>query len=242
MVSHTFSAKSIAQFEPYISSNLEELVRQWDRLSNQASKNEKRYAEIDCLHWFNYLAFDIIGDLAFGTPFGMLARREDFAEVQVTPGSPVTAAPAIQVLNRRGELSATLGCLPSLKPYARWLPDDFFRNGSKAVEHLAGIAAARVNSRLDDGKEGKNIERKDLLARLMEGRDENGQKLEREELTAEALTQLIAGSDTTSNTSCAGLYWILRTPGVVEKMQEELEKAIPAGTVVPKFGIVKDLP
>ena len=48
----------------------------------------------------------------------------------------------------------------------------------------------------------------------MEGRDEKGEKLGREELTAEALTQLIAGSDTTSNTSCAWLYWCLKTEGV----------------------------
>ncbi|ROT37147.1 cytochrome P450 [Sodiomyces alkalinus F11] len=34
-------------------------------------------------------------------------------------------------------------------------------------------------------------------------RDEKGEPLGREELTAEALTQLTAGSDTTSNSSCA---------------------------------------
>ena len=196
---------------------------------------------MDCLHWFNYLAFDIIGDLAFGAPFGMLAHGADVAEVQKTPGGPVTTAPAIQVLNRRGEVSATLGCLPTLKPYAKWLPDAFFCNGLKAVEDLAGIAVARVNARLRDEEEGKGAERKDLLARLMEGRDEHGQKLGREELTAEALTQLIAGSDTTSNTSCAALYWILRTPGVMETMQEELDQAIPDGTLVPNFDTVKNL-
>lgn len=38
--------------------------------------------------------------------------------------------------------------MPWLKPYARWLPDAFFRNGLKAVENLAGIARARVGARL----------------------------------------------------------------------------------------------
>src|ERR1700753_540789 len=36
-VSHTFSAKSIGQFEQYIHSNLEQLAAQWDRLSNEAN-------------------------------------------------------------------------------------------------------------------------------------------------------------------------------------------------------------
>ena len=62
-VSHTFSAKSVSQFEQYMTYNLQELVKQWDRLSDNAVKSGQEYAEIDSLHWFNYLAFDIIGDL-----------------------------------------------------------------------------------------------------------------------------------------------------------------------------------
>ena len=169
----------------------------------------------------------------------MLTKGKDIAEVKKTPQSPTTYAPAIEVLNRRGEVSATLGCLPALKPWAKYLPDRFFRDGLEAVENLAGIAVARVNERLESG--GKE-ERVDLLARLMEGKDENGNKLGREELTAEALTQLIAGSDTTSNTSCALLYWCLKTPGVIEKLQEELDAAIPDGVDIPDFETVKDLP
>lgn len=240
-VSHTFSTKSIDQFEQYMTSNLQKLVEQWDRLSDTAVASGQRYADMDCLHWFNYLAFDIIGDLAFGAPFGMLSKGKDIAEVQKSPNGPVTFAPAIEVLNRRGEVSGTIGCLPAIKPYAKYLPDYFFRDGVRAVEDLAGIAVARVNARLDAADEEKG-QRKDLLARLMEGKDENGEKLGREELTAEALTQLIAGSDTTSNTSCSLLYWCLKTDGVMEKLQTELDAAIPEGVDVPEYDTVKELP
>ena len=178
----------------------------------------------------------------------MLPAGRDIAEVKKTPSSPSTYAPAVQVLNRRGEVSATLGCYPALKPYAKNLPDSFFRHGLQAVEDLAGIAVARVNERLqaqsEQEKEGRGLDnvRVDLLARLMEGKDENGNKLGREELTAEALTQLIAGSDTTSNTSCALFYWVVRTPGVMEKLQKELEATVPEEEDIPKFEQVKDLP
>lgn len=47
----------------------------------------------------------------------------------------------------------------------------------------------------------QDSERVDLLVRLIQGKDETGAKLGREELTAEALIQLIAASDTISNTS-----------------------------------------
>ncbi|KAI9740580.1 MAG: hypothetical protein M1834_005161 [Cirrosporium novae-zelandiae] len=236
-VAHTFSPKSISQFEQYMHSNLVELVKQWSQIS--ASSPSGSYAGIDALHWFNYLAFDIIGDLAFGAPFGMLPRNADVAEVQSYPGGPITTAPAIEVLNRRGEVSATLGCIPQLKQYAKWLPDRFFRDGLAAVENLAGIATARVNVRLDTEKRSERV---DLLARLMEGKDEQGNRLGRQELTAEALTQLIAGSDTTSNTICALLYWCLKTPGVINQLQEELDGIEVEENGVPTFEAMKDLP
>jgi len=235
-ISHTFSTKNVGQFETYMSQNLNLFIQRWDTLSNNA---HGQYAKIDCLHWFNYLAFDIIGDLAFGQPFGMLEKGKDITEIRKSPDAPITYAPAVEVLNRRGEVSGTLGCLPGLKPYAKYLPDPFFTKGLAAVENLAGIAVARVSQRLESKTD---VERVDLLARLMEGRDETGAKLCRAELTAEALTQLIAGSDTTSNTSCAILYYITKTPGVLEKLQKELDEAIPAGVDVPTYDMVKDLP
>ncbi|KAL8768534.1 MAG: hypothetical protein Q9209_005219 [Squamulea sp. 1 TL-2023] len=240
-ISHTFSAKSVSQFEEYISNNLQELARQWSTLSDTATQAGAAYADIDALHWFNYTAFDIIGDLAFGAPFGMLSKGRDIAEVRLTPSSPATYAPAIEVLNQRGEVSSTLGCLPSLKPYARYIPDPFFRKGLHAIENLAGIAVARVNERLQMEEKGVP-QRKDLLARLTEARGENGEKLGRAELTAEALGQLIAGSDTTSNTSCALLYWCTKTPGVMERLQKEIDDVVPDDAVVPSFDSVKDLP
>ncbi|KAL0943154.1 benzoate 4-monooxygenase [Colletotrichum truncatum] len=237
MVSHTFSVKSISQFEPYMHENLELFVRKWDELIKNSPAGKG--ATIDCLKWFNYLAFDIIGDLAFGAPFGMLKAGADIAEVRESPNSPPIYAPAIEILNRRGEVSATLGIYPDLKPWAKYLPDPFFSQGLEAVQNLAGIAIARVKARLDNPPD---IDRLDLLARLMEGRDDKGEPLGREELTAEALTQLIAGSDTTSNSSCALLFHAARTPGVLQKLQAELDAAIPQTCDVPTYEMVRDLP
>lgn len=56
------------------------------------------------------------------------------------------------------------------------------------MENLAGIAIARVNHRLENAA---SINRTDLLSRLMEGCDENGQPLGKAELTVEALTQYV---------------------------------------------------
>ena len=230
----------MGQFEPYIDQNVEQFIKQWDRI-DATYKDRSGYAPMNALHWFNYLAFDVIGDLAFGAPFGMIEKGADVAEVRDSPDLPPKFAPAVEVLNRRGEVSAAIGCMPWLRPYAAYLSDPFFTKGIQAVKDLAGIAIARVKYRLDDSEKGA-VDRKDLLARLMEGKDESGGPMGRGELTSEALTQLIAGSDTTSNTMCALLYYVTRTPGVVAKLQSELDDALPDGVDIPMYEQVRDLP
>ncbi|KAG0141431.1 hypothetical protein CROQUDRAFT_663840 [Cronartium quercuum f. sp. fusiforme G11] len=67
-------------------------------------------------------------------------------------------------------------------------------------------------------------DRKDHLARLHEGKDANGNPMGRDELTAEALMQLIAECDTTSNSSCAILWWIVKQPEVHRKLLDHGSK------------------
>src|SRR5262249_28109669 len=110
---------------------------------------------------------------------------------------------------------------PLVKRYIPW-----YRNGAGAVRNLAGIAVVAIAKRLSMDRElGLSGERGrvDLLSKLREGKDEDGRPMGREELTAEALTQLIAGSDTTSNSSCAITYHLAHNPDVQHKLQAELD-------------------
>ncbi|KFY09819.1 hypothetical protein V491_07956 [Pseudogymnoascus sp. VKM F-3775] len=240
IVAHTFSAKSVMQFEQYMHQNLNELLRQWDIICQKAPA-ESKFARFDCLPWFAYLTFDTIGDLAFGAPFGMLKNGQDTIEYMDYPGGPSKYMRAVDALSRRGEAFAVLGCLPFLKKIGHLLPDSFLRNGVRSGSQVAGIAIARVNERLASTAT-KESERVDILARLMEGKDSNGQPLGRKELTAEALTQLIAGSDTTSNTLTGIFYWLLKHPEVLAKLQAEVDSVIFSPNDEVAFQTVKNLP
>ena len=154
----------------------------------------------------NYLAFDIVGDLAFGRPFGMIKAASDFVVVPkdqkaamdsygtVTKNSSVEVEEisAVKTLNGRGEFSMSMGVLPPWwRPLVRHLP--WYSEGQKDVKTLTGIAIMAVAKRL-----ATPTDRIDLLSKLQQGRDSEGKPMGREELTAEALTLLIAGSDNTS--------------------------------------------
>ncbi|PHH62818.1 hypothetical protein CDD81_6710 [Ophiocordyceps australis] len=234
MVSHAFSARSVAELEPYMGQELALFVARLDELVAQAGGE----ARVDLLLWFSYLAFDMIGDLAFGAPFGMLEAGSDVAEARLTPDSAPEAVSAIELLNRRGETNATLGCLTPLGRWAvGWLPRGILHQGLDASAKLAGIAVARVKARLDQAKPA----RRDLLSHLVQARDAAGQTLPRNELTAEALAYVIAGSDTTANSSCALANYLLRHPRVLHQLQRELDAAVPAGVDVPSWEMVRSL-
>ncbi|KAH0826593.1 cytochrome P450 [Lanmaoa asiatica] len=260
IVSHIFSQKNVLEFEPVARLYISQLLKQWDRMFDAAVKGgsgtegeggwfgDGGRLWLDCLPWYNYLAFDIIGDLSFGSPFGMVLNAKDSAPVAVsqedamksygTEGKPeVVEIPAVQILNDRGEFSASMGVLPpSWRPYVRLLP--WYRKGGKAVQNLAGLAVAAVAKRLTTP-----TDRVDLLSKLQQGRDDEGKPMGTAELTAEALTQLIAGSDTTSNSSCAITYYLARYPYVQEKLQKELDEALGAADdPVTTFEQVKRLP
>lgn len=58
---------------------------------------------------------------------------------------------------------------------------------------------------------------------LLESNDQKGfQRLNRKQLIDEAFVFVIAGTDSTALTLAAATFYILHTPGVLTKVQEEL--------------------
>ncbi|KAH0343491.1 putative benzoate 4-monooxygenase cytochrome P450, partial [Aureobasidium melanogenum] len=243
IVAHAFSPGAVVAFESHMAKNLERWVKQLDEIA--ATGVENSLARVNMMPWCTYIAFDIIGDLAFGAPFGMVEKGRDECESQ-EPGGTVILTRGAETLNRRGEVSSTLGWLPSLRPFAKYLPDPFFTKGMQSVKNLHGIACMAVSKRLDaTGKQ--EGQRHDILAMLLKSKGSDGMPMQRDELISEALTQLIAGSDTVSNTSCAIIYWILAgerdAPGtILPRLQQELDAAIPDTDAIATHAQVKNLP
>ncbi len=174
IVSSTFSQQNILNFEPYIQINVSLFLSKMGQLIDRTKVGSVTF---DFLPWANYLAFDIIGDLAFGTPFHFLRDEADTND-------------GIRVLNERGEWSATVGTMPYIKPYTPYMFfDPFFPKGLKSVKQLAQIAITAVEKRLQT-----TSNRKDLLSFLIKARDDNGNPMPDGELKAEALTQLFVSS------------------------------------------------
>ncbi|KAJ7891685.1 cytochrome P450 [Mycena olivaceomarginata] len=239
MVSHAFSHKSVVEFEPHIRLHISGLLRQWDRLYDGAveglsgSEGEGGWTGCDgrlwlnCFPWMNYLAFDTIGDLALGAPFGMLASAHDATPIPATPAaftditfaSPdITHISAIAVLNGRGEYAAAMGVLPAwLRPFAARLA--WYRARARSTRELTGMAIVAVSKRL-----AAPTDRVDILSQLQAGSDERAEPLGRKELTVEAQSFILAGSDTTANSITAIIYLLAANPAIQARLQRELDE------------------
>lgn len=112
--------------------------------------------------------------------------RKDAADVEWT------TVPAVDIVNNVVPLNFFFGCLP---PTTRRLMMKLqsLRPGARSRKSIGKIAVGAVSKRLSS-----DVARNDFLAHLVAARDEQGRPLSQQELTAEASSLIIAGSDTTS--------------------------------------------
>ncbi|KAK0493480.1 cytochrome P450 monooxygenase [Armillaria luteobubalina] len=241
-ISHIFSPKSVLELEPHVRHFVGQLLKQWDRLYNGALDGlsgqegegwigREGRLWLDCFPWVSYLTFDITGDLAFGALFGMVKAGKDVAQVPQDPlavmGSygqvgakyATREIPAIETLSGRS-ITTMLGVVPEWwRLLFKRIP--FFKQGEEDLGALLGMVVLAVSKRLE-----VSTDRNDVLGKLLAGKDEQGNPIGREELSAESLALLVGGSDTTSITSCAIIYYLARASDIQDKLHKELDEVL----------------
>lgn len=70
LLSHAFSSKALGEQEVILHTYADMLV---DKLKGLLGQEQSPV--VDMTRWLNYTTFDLIGDLAFGEPFGCLAKN-----------------------------------------------------------------------------------------------------------------------------------------------------------------------
>lgn len=161
-----------------------------------------------CVNQFAYrLLIILLGDLAFGSPFGMLESARDTAPVALSQKQAMqslyseekthieyTTIPAVKAINDGTAFNTILGCLPAhWRPLFCKIPS--FRASLNLRASLGTMAVTALAKRLQSPSDDSRM---DILTQLIAARDENGRPLPAEELSAEALAIMVAGSDTTA--------------------------------------------
>jgi cytochrome P450 len=225
-IAAAYSMTSILQMENYMDVRIQELVQQFkDKFASSGQV-------CDLADWLHWLAFDVVMDLAFGAPVGFVKQGEDVGGLIQ---SLVELFDAAQVLVTMPGLMKFLN-LPWMHAMAGPKPTD-----TKGPGAIQGIADRAVAKRLADG--GKS-DRRDLLQRFLEFKDQDGNGISPEDLEIESVTPVVAGSDTSATAMRAAILYIFTNFDVYHKLMAEIDEADNAGklSTPSKYNEIKDLP
>ncbi|KAH5750144.1 hypothetical protein HBI16_256510 [Parastagonospora nodorum] len=181
-----------------------------DRLMNKlrAQTEEK----VDLVRMFNFTAFDIMSELAFGQSLNMLEQNEYCSWVRVI----------FDFL----KIDARMNAVGQLLPPVQILVSSLFGRyiGGKKAEHFR-FCEERVSHRLSVGSE-----KADIWNLLLEGRksEEQADTLTKGEMESNAFVLMVAGTETVA-TALSGLtYLLLKNPATMVRLTSEIRNAFQA--------------
>lgn len=147
----------------------------------------------------------------FGKSFGTLGAEPDNRE-------------GIFLLGRAARRNYTVAALPEVISWKleRWIPP--LRGLYQDRNKYLAFGKRQVMARMKDQEKGLTEPgRKDIFAHLLGAKDpETGEGLTMPELWMEGNTLIVAGSDTSSTTLSATLFYLLRNPMTLTRLEKEI--------------------
>ena len=158
----------------------------------------------DLVAWYNWLTFDLIGDLAFGESFDCL-RDQRYHPWVKTLFKGINGGVAISAAHRYG----LAGLLTSL------IPASMMKEFELMWSYTRDKAARRME---------KHIERPDFISFLMRN-DRDQKEMSKDEVIGNSLTLVVAGSETTATLLAGCTYHLTQNPKVLSRVTKEVRDA-----------------
>ncbi|UJR23084.1 hypothetical protein I4U23_026107 [Adineta vaga] len=184
-----------------------------DMLASSKSNTHER-KPIDLQVQFNVLTLSIISSSAFGSGFETITNAKEI--ITQTFGKVLDAIMyrSLYLINQT--------------PFISKLP--FWKKN--VVDHGARMIAELVDRIIADRRQGLSMSLSngsDLLDLLFSAVDEEGQTFTDQQIKHEALTFVLAGSETTGNLMSWVFYILMTHPDVLAACREEVDRVLPHG-------------
>ncbi len=182
------------------------VAEETDEMCDRWATRKKRDEPIRLLEEMERVTLLIIGKAMFSTDMETHAAN---------------IAASLHVL--RASFQRRTSILPTIP---EWIPTPHNRRSSEALDRLDGIVYGLIEER-----RGQEKEYDDLLSALMSARDEEGKRMDDEQIRDEIMTFLLAGHETTAAALTWTWYLLARNPEIHEKLHERV-----SGTDSLSFG------
>ncbi|KAF2098821.1 cytochrome P450 [Rhizodiscina lignyota] len=202
-----FSERAMREQEPIIGGYIDLLIRRLreycvDRDSVDPATGMQAMKEMNMTSWYAWTTFDVIGDLAFGEPFGCLERAK--------------YDPWVAAIGKAVRFSAVvlgvkfLGYEFVLRPLLRMMNKYRREHNRLCMEKLQRRAEMTT-------------ERPDLIEGLLKKRKDWG--LDINQLMQNSSNLIIAGSETTATALTGVTYLLLKNPDALRKVVDEVRSS-----------------
>ncbi|EZF74480.1 hypothetical protein H105_03818 [Trichophyton soudanense CBS 452.61] len=201
LLSHPMSDKALNAQQEIITGYVGQLIEEL-RARSIGEKGGKK-GTVDMVRWFNFTSFDILGDLAFGEPFGCLRSgiMHPWIELIFTA---IKSVMDMQIIRRVPGLFPMMMTIAGMFQQSQHLQDQFMFCQKKARERL-----------------GRETTRPDFMTYILRATEEKG--MTQDEIEANAQILIMAGSETTASALSGTLFYLLKSPAVMQKLRKEIE-------------------
>ncbi|KAI8099826.1 cytochrome P450 [Halteromyces radiatus] len=198
IVSPAFAIKYLNSLEPFMDSCTEAFIHRIDRDIAQTMSQPDGFGTVDIWSLLACLALDIIGNTAFGESFNMVDTNDHFIPLAISKG--MRFAPKL-----------------IMYPFLGTLVKIFHLNSSPQFDKfMRDLITKRLTS---------HQRRDDILQILIDTQQASHQedRLTVDAIIGEVILFLIAGSETTSNTTGFAIIELLRHPDKMERLRAEVD-------------------
>ncbi|RMZ42415.1 hypothetical protein AFCA_010022 [Aspergillus flavus] len=206
---HAQSRKEVAHL--YSMSFLVTYEGSADRCNVQLCAKLRNFARhrtaFDVPTWMQFYAHDVIGEITFGEPFGMMAKGQD--EHGIADSIDETMAYA-----------SRMAVIPELHRWVSWFGR--VAHLKTPFHNIQKYILEQIDSR--SGSDSVGI---DFLKKLLTLREDD--KITQLDIEKTVGNNIMAGADTTVISLSAVIYSLLKNPGTETKLREEIDTLAAAG-------------
>ncbi|KAJ2975729.1 hypothetical protein NUW58_g8274 [Xylaria curta] len=217
-VANAFTPTAVLDYEKWIDMTIRELL-----------ESVARKQTFDLTSMILWYTMDAAARFSFGTSLGCLSAEDDVG------GS-------IQLIRDRFRHWGLWSSYPAIERLV--YRNSFFKPAKRAPSSIASVASARLKERISNdrgAKEGKDTSATpDLLQRFLEASNEFPQALDGPGIVGMLMSTISGAADTTASTAVVMLFYLLKNPEVLRKLEAELADA--GIQEIPAFAEVGKLP
>lgn len=199
---HGFSEKALRDQEPLIQSYVELFIT---RLLQKTSAAGDGTAKLNIAQWFNFITFDIIGDLSFGESFHCLENSNYHPWIAILFSH--FKALALSTCSRFFPFIERLMLYAVPKAVKQQRIDHFNMSKEKVHQRIAA-------------QQSQTWRNADFMAHVLRHNDEKGMSLSEIEATFGIL--VVAGSETTATALAGIMNYLLKDSAVLEPLVYEI--------------------